>query len=377
MSFFLHEDKVNPKSLRAIDLHDHVAIIYVSQLNKVDVLAELCRIGLERNERCFIVTKEGEDIERHLRRSGIDVDSASGRGALIFQDVDGIFPKGGKFDPDMTIVMLREMIHEALDQGFSGLRVFNSFYQPAVFDDNRIHIDFETRMGRLMSDEKVVRISLFDLNEEEPDVIIEAILSHPIIVLRGIVCSNFFYIPHDQLLSPKGGSPEMYRLMDNLIDVHYNELKLKESHDELESTNKLLREEIKKRKMVEWALLISELRYRNTLDSLNEPVHVIDRDYRIIIANKALESLGDRLGTNFRCVGRHVSEAFPFLPKEELEEYESVFTNGDTIVSQRMYDLERKVWAEISKVPIMDGDQVANIATIIRRVDEKERSTWK
>lgn len=377
MSFFLHEDKVNPKSLRSIDLHDHVAIIYVSHLNKVDVIAELCRIGLERNERCFIATEEGEEIERHLRSAGIDVDSASARGALIFQDVNEIFPKGEKFDPDMTIAMFKKMIHEAIDQGYSGLRVFNSFYRPAVFDDNKIHIDFETSMGRVMSDEKVVRISLFDLNEEEPDVIIEAILSHPVIVLRGIVCSNFFYIPHDQLLSPKGGSPEMYRLMDNLIDVHYNELKLKESHDELESANRLLREEIKKRKMVEWALLISELRYRNTLDSLNEPVHVIDRDYRVIIANKALEKLGDRLGENFHCTGSQLSEAFPHLPKEELEEYDRVFAKGETIVSHRMYNLENKVWAEVSKVPIMDGDQVTNVATIIRRVDEKDRSTWK
>lgn len=48
------------------------------------------------------------------------------------------------------------------------------------------------------------------------------------------------------------------------------------------------------------------------------------------------------------------------------------------MASQRVYGLETgKVWAEVSKVPIMDGDRVANVTTIIRRVDEKERSTWK
>jgi PAS domain S-box-containing protein len=130
--------------------------------------------------------------------------------------------------------------------------------------------------------------------------------------------------------------------------------------------------------MVEWALLVSELRYRNTLDSLNEPVHVIDRDYRIIIANRALETLGDRLGVDFRCVGRHVSEAFPFISKDELAEYDRVFTKRETIISQRTYDLENgRVWTEVSKVPIMDGDRVANVTTIIRKVNEKERSTWK
>jgi PAS domain S-box-containing protein len=377
MSFFLHEDKVNPKSLRSIDLHDQVAIVYESQLMKVEVLAELCRIGLERNERCVLATVEGKDIEMHLRRAGLDVDSASARGALIIEDGNNIFLDQGRFDPDKTIARFEKEIQDAVDNGFSGLRAISSTFLPSALSSPGSLHDFESALVRLTSEKKVVRIGLFDLNVQEPDVIINAILSHPIIVLRGIVCNNFFYIPPDQLRSPKGGSPEMYRLMDNLIDVHRNELSLKESHEELESANALLREEIKKRRMVEWALLISELRYRNTLDSLDEPVHVIDRDHKVIITNKALETLGDRLGADFRCVGRHVSEAFPFFSKEELREYEQVFADGKTIVSERVYNLKSgKVWVKVSKVPIMDGDQVANVTTIIRRIDGKERNTW-
>jgi PAS domain S-box-containing protein len=130
--------------------------------------------------------------------------------------------------------------------------------------------------------------------------------------------------------------------------------------------------------MVEWALLVSELRYRNTLDSLNEPVHVIDRDYRIIIANRALETLGGRLSIDFRFVGRHVSEAFPFFSKDELAEYDRVFSKSEAIINRRTYDLENgRMWAEVSKVPIMDGERVASVTTIIRKVNKKERSTWK
>ncbi|HEY3419476.1 MAG TPA: MEDS domain-containing protein [Methanomassiliicoccales archaeon] len=365
---------MNPKSLRSIDLHDHVAIIYESQQSMFDLLAELCRIGIERNERCLIATFEGNEIETHLRRARIDVDSAKACGALIFQDVLDIFPDEPSFDPDGTVALFERMINEAVDQGFSGLRVFNSSYSPAAFGDAEVHLDFVARMGGVVRDNKVVRISLFDLNEQEHDVIINAILSHPIIILRGIVCNNFFYIPPEQLFSPKGGSPELYRLMDNLIDVHHNELSLKESHDELESTNRMLREEINKRKMVEWALLISELRYRNTLDSINEPVIVIDQDYRVTVINKAMEVMGDKLGVNCRCVGRPFLEAFPRLSKQELDEYAQVFKSGETIVSQRIYNPNGiKVLAEVSKVPMKDGDKVTNVTTIIRKLDENEK----
>lgn len=369
---------MNLNSLRSIDIHDHVAIVYESQQKKVEVLAEMVRIGLERNERCVLATVEGKDMADNLRRAGIDVDRASANGALIIEDCDKTLLESRIFDPEAAIERFKGSIDRALDEGFAGLRSFNSSFLPAAFINLDLLLDFESKMGQVASEMKVVRVSLYDLNVQEPDVIINAILSHPIIVLRGIVCNNFFYIPSDQLTSPKGGSPEMYRLMDHLIDVHHNELSLKQSRDELESANVLLRDEINKRRMVEWALLVSELRYRNTLDSLNEPVHVIDRDYRIIIANRALETLGDRLGVDFRCVGRHVSEAFPFISKDELAEYDRVFTKRETIISQRTYDLENgRVWTEVSKVPIMDGDRVANVTTIIRKVNEKERSTWK
>lgn len=373
MSFFLHEDKVNSKSLRSIDLHDHVAIIYESQQMKVELLAELCRIGMERNERCLLATVEGKDIATHLRRAGLDVDSATARGALIIEDVKDIPMNGKQFDPQLMLAKFEKATNDATDSGFSGLRAIGSSFISATFGNNISLHELSSELDRLTLEKNVILIGLFDLNVQEPDVIVNAILTHPIIVLRGIVCNNFFYIPPGHFGSPKGGSPEMYRLMDHLIDVHHNELKLKESHDELESANALLREEIKKRRMVEWALLISELRFRSTLDSINEPVVVIDHDYRVIVTNRAFEMMGDQFGINCRCVGQPFKKTFPFLSKEELDEYDRVFKKGETIVTQRVYDVHgTKVWAEVSKVPTMEGDSVATVTTIIRRLDRKE-----
>ena len=83
-------------------LNDHVAIVYESQKIKVDLLAELCRIGLERNERCLIATFEGEDIRSYLRMARIDVDSAVANGTIIFQDFNDIFSEKA-FDPERTV----------------------------------------------------------------------------------------------------------------------------------------------------------------------------------------------------------------------------------------------------------------------------------
>jgi PAS domain S-box-containing protein len=363
---------VNPKSLSSIDLHDHVAIVYETRQSMFDLLAELCKIGLERNEKRLISTYEGKEIETHLRRARIDVDSALSSGSLVIRDVPKIFPSEASFDPGRTVALFEGLIKEALDQGYSGLRVFNSSYSPSPLEDPKLHLDYVKDMGRVMRDNKVVRISLYDLDERKPDIIINAILCHPTIILRGIVCNNFFYIPPEQLFGPKGGSPELYRLLDNLIDVHQNELSLKESHEKLETTNRILREEITKRKMVEWALLSSELRYRNTLDSINEMVAVIDRDYNVTLTNKAMETMGDTLGVDYRFVGKPLFEAFPHLSKEEMDEYDHVFRTGEKIVTQRAYSHNGlMVWAEVSKVPMMEGDIVVNVTTIVRSLHKQ------
>ena len=264
----------------------------------------------------------------------------------------------------------RRVIDDAIDQGFTGLRLFNSAYLPEALRDSDVHLNYSSSMGRIFSENKVVRISLYDLNQQEPEVIINAILSHPTIILRGIVCSNFFYVPTEQLLSPKGSSRNVPA--DGQSDhVHHNELRLKKSHDELESANVMLREEINKRKMVEWALLISELRYRNTLDSINEPVIVIDRNYKVIVTNKAMETMGEKFGVaalRWPAVPRGLPQSF----EQELDVRQGI-QDGETIVTRRVYDPNGvQVWAEVSKVPMMEGDRVANVTTIIRRLDKKE-----
>ena len=367
MSFFAHENIVDPKSLSSIDLHDHAAVIYDSQRNKIEVLAELCRIGLERNELCLIVTHGWKETEMHLRSAGIDVDAASARGALIFQDIAGIFPTRESLDPGKTIVLFEEMIHKVIDQGFSGLRMFNSPYLPNHFEDVGVHLDFVSKMSQILSEKKVVWVSFYDLNEQEPDVIINAILSHPTIVLRGIVCNNFFYVPPDQLLRPKGGAVEMNRLLDSLIDVHHNQITLKQSHSELETANGNLRDEIKKRKMVEWALLISELRYKNTLDSIFMPIFVINSDYRVILTNKAFDTLAFNAGYKYDYIGKNLFEAFPFLNSKAKERFEHVFRTGESVVvAGTEYVDGAVVNLEAKLVPTMEGEEVVSIAVITR-----------
>ena len=73
----------------------------------------------------------------------------------------------------------------------------------------------------------------------------------------------------------------------------------------------------------------SELQYRTVIDSINEPLHVINRDHEIVLVNAALLTWLKALNMDIiELFGRTVLEAFPFLEEEVIDEYEFVFNTG-------------------------------------------------
>ena len=76
--------------------------------------------------------------------------------------------------------------------------------------------------------------------------------------------------------------------------------------------------EKKEHKRMEVALQRSEQQYRTTLNSLNEAIHVIDRDRRIVLINPAFEQWIKDLNIEMDLIGREIFEVLYFLPETSL-----------------------------------------------------------
>jgi PAS domain S-box-containing protein len=131
--------------------------------------------------------------------------------------------------------------------------------------------------------------------------------------------------------------------------------------------------DITQRKQMEEALRASEQRYRDTLDALNDMVHVVDPDLRILLANTALVATITEL--RLKCkgiIGRTPFEVFPFLPPKVAEEYAQVFRDGRTLTTEETSLIGgREVISRTTKVPIFEGDRVQRVMTIIRDVTRR------
>ncbi|NLG29270.1 MAG: PAS domain-containing protein, partial [Chloroflexi bacterium] len=114
---------------------------------------------------------------------------------------------------------------------------------------------------------------------------------------------------------------------------------------------------------VQSALAQSEHERRATLDALPVMVHVIDRDYRLMLVNRELlRGLRD-LGAP-REPEEHVGDACPYLTPEDRAHYERVFASGAPQVAEQDRVVNgRRIVVQTRLVPVVQDGAVARVVT--------------
>ncbi|NHJ22656.1 MAG: PAS domain S-box protein, partial [Candidatus Lokiarchaeota archaeon] len=64
----------------------------------------------------------------------------------------------------------------------------------------------------------------------------------------------------------------------------------------------------------------SEQQYRSTIDSIRDPIHVIDKDLRIILINNSIRKWLEILDIKDDIIGKKLNDVFTFLPKKVIDE---------------------------------------------------------
>src|ERR1700675_3944694 len=66
-----------------------------------------------------------------------------------------------------------------------------------------------------------------------PEILLDVIRAHPIIIVRGSVCQNMYHVPPDEPLAPDGPAREVERLLSNLAERHQIETALRQQGSDL------------------------------------------------------------------------------------------------------------------------------------------------
>ncbi|MHA1637509.1 MAG: PAS domain-containing sensor histidine kinase [Candidatus Thorarchaeota archaeon] len=133
--------------------------------------------------------------------------------------------------------------------------------------------------------------------------------------------------------------------------------------------------EITSQKRAEQLLKDAEEQYRSILESMADPIHVIDKSMKIIFANPAITKWMEELSLESEIAEKELGDAFPFLSKETFEEYKQVFKTGKIHSKVEQIKLHKDlIYTAVRKIPIHRAGKVDQIITVIRDITGQQNA---
>jgi two-component sensor histidine kinase len=209
------------KALEELKVHDHLCLIYETQVEQFTAIVPYLHLGLERGEQCIYIADENSAaiVSEAMHTAGIDVDAARRSGALLLTDKQDTYLKQGYFDPDEMIRFLAEATRTAKAAGFTALRVATEMTWALGYAVGLERlIEYEARLNDFSPTYDILAMCQYNCCRFAPEIILDVIRTHPLVIFGQRVCHNFYYVPPAQFLSPHQADQEVNRLLANIYD---------------------------------------------------------------------------------------------------------------------------------------------------------------
>jgi signal transduction histidine kinase/ActR/RegA family two-component response regulator len=210
---------------------DHLCLIYRSAAEQTAALVAFFKSGLAARERCLFIGHgtSGRRLEHALEDADVDFGAECDRGALLFLTRRENWLLRGRFDPGTMMDLLRQAEQQALDDGFSGLRVtWNmGWLLEGTVGAERL-VEYEALLNQFLAGSRTSALCRYSREACPAAVIQDALHTHPLAVLGDQVCSNAYYETPEMVLGDRSPEARIDWMMSQLQRNRLNEQKLEE-----------------------------------------------------------------------------------------------------------------------------------------------------
>jgi hypothetical protein len=199
-----------------LDEGTHICTFFRTSAEKYRVLMPFIREGMEHGDRAFHIVNPSVRSEhaQRIAEAGIDAARAEVQGQLEIIGWDEAHLRGGSFNQSAMLSLLPVLLNDGRIRGFPITRFIADMAwvlnDPGALD--RL-LEFECRLNLALPKAGDIVICAYDLDKFGAGIVIDALRTHPIVLIGGIVQRNPFYVPPEELLKElnERESPEIGR----------------------------------------------------------------------------------------------------------------------------------------------------------------------
>ena len=195
----------------------HICTFFRTSAEKYHVLMPFIREGMEQGDRAFHIVNPSLRSEhtQRIAEAGINAARAEGEGQLEIIGWDEAYLRSGSFNHRAMLTLLPILLNDGRTRGFPITR-FIADMAWALNDPSALDrlLDYECRVNLALPKAGDIVICSYDLDKFGASIVIDALRTHPIVLIGGIVQRNPFYVPPEELLkelnereSPETGWP--------------------------------------------------------------------------------------------------------------------------------------------------------------------------
>ena len=182
----------------------HICQIYSTDEERENSLQQFLLSGLRDGEctACFSESLDEAEFGALLGESGISLEEKKHAKAFSLAGTSEVYFQDGRFDPDRMLGLLRDFHETAVAAGFPAARVIGEMTaEIGTIEGGSRLLEYESRVSQLLRRHPVTSVCQYDAREFDGATIMDVLKVHPLMVVRGSVVMNPFYIPPEQFLA--------------------------------------------------------------------------------------------------------------------------------------------------------------------------------
>jgi MEDS: MEthanogen/methylotroph, DcmR Sensory domain len=181
----------------------HICAFFNSVDEQHRVLGSFIKDGFDRGDKAFhlVDPEQREDHVRRLAAAGINVQEAMGTGQLEVRPWQDGPLRGGRFDQDTWVASFEQVLQSGPAAGYARTR-FLAQMEWALVDLPGVEdlIEFETRINYVVPKYDHAVICTYDLSKFGASMVMDALRTHPAVIIGGLLHENPFFVSPDQFL---------------------------------------------------------------------------------------------------------------------------------------------------------------------------------